>query len=200
MHCEVIVFLHDLFSADILTPLQEFLAESGRKVREIKGDGNCFFRSLSFILFGNEEEHVNVRTLLVRFENLNSEIFKSLMTEVNEISFEEHIKHIMRPGTWATHVEVKAAATYFQVPVYFCQDPPQHDAYCWHVFMPVRQSKSLRYPTLEESVYDGISVPTHFEIKYIQNVHYSCIVCVDDSLPTVSPVLTGKTYYDVIDE
>lgn len=105
-----------------LDPLQRFLAGCGRKIKEINGDGNCFFRTLSHILLNTEEEHLSIRDLLVRFENLNSDVFEKMMTEVHKPTFREHINHIMRLGKWATHVEVLAAATYFQLPVYFCED------------------------------------------------------------------------------
>ena len=52
---------------------------------------------------------------------------KMLMPAVNEPTFPGHIRKLITPCTWATHVEVMAAATYFQVPVYeCCLDPSQN--------------------------------------------------------------------------
>ena len=45
---------------------------------------------------------------------------KMLMPAVNELTFSGHIRKLITPCAWATHVEVMAAATYFQVPVYEC--------------------------------------------------------------------------------
>ena len=39
-------------------------------VRSIRGDGNCFFRSLSYIITGCEEQHKSVRRAIVRHEVL----------------------------------------------------------------------------------------------------------------------------------
>ena len=54
-------------------------------------------------------------------------------------------------NTWATHIEVLAIAAYFQVPVYFCTDPPQPNTggtYCWECFNPIALRELLRYPIL----------------------------------------------------
>ena len=52
---------------------------------------------------------------------------------MNQLPLREHIVNMLRLGTWATDLEVIAAATYFQILIYFCEDPPPAncDAYCW---------------------------------------------------------------------
>lgn len=45
------------------THVQEFLLQSGRIIRSIIADGNCFFRTVSCHLLGDECEHNAVRTL-----------------------------------------------------------------------------------------------------------------------------------------
>ena len=35
-------------------------------IRSIRGDGNCFFRSLSYIITGSEEQHESVHLAIVR--------------------------------------------------------------------------------------------------------------------------------------
>ena len=184
-----------LTSSQGLPSLQSFLSQSGRRIQEIKGDGNCFFRSLSYTLFGTEEHHIIVRSILVRFENKNSEVFEQRMTEVNKPSYHEHMLSMLRPDTWATHLEVMAAATYFQRSIYFCEDPPQGDNYCWQVFRPLGPAESFRFPLVSEDA-DNYSVPTHFEMVYYKNLHYCCIVQESDgSLSTTPPVLSGKNVF-----
>ncbi len=55
-----------------------------------------------------------VRSLLVRFENLNASIFSPLLTTINAPDMNSHIKKLHQPGIWGTHVELLAAATYFR--------------------------------------------------------------------------------------
>ena len=63
---------------------------------------------------------MEVRSLLVRFENLNRSFFQSFLTSVNSPSMEEHISGMLWPGTWGNHIEPLAGATYYNIPVYYC--------------------------------------------------------------------------------
>lgn len=49
---------------------QKQLLQFGLKIKIVKGDGNCLFRSFSDQLDGNENNHVKYRTLIVFFEQL----------------------------------------------------------------------------------------------------------------------------------
>lgn len=124
---ETTIFLQVSPAQESTTSLDGFLAQTGREVQKMVGDGNCFFRCLSMQLFQSQDQHYAIRSVLSRFENLNRGTFeKTLMPAVNEPTFPGHIRKLITPCTWATHVEVMAAATYFQVPVYeCCLDPSQ---------------------------------------------------------------------------
>ena len=41
--------------------ITNLLLQQKRKIRPISGDGNCFFRSLSFFLFNTEDNHLQVQ-------------------------------------------------------------------------------------------------------------------------------------------
>ena len=69
----------------------------------MKPDGHCFFRALSYQLFGTEDQHIIVRTTLYRTVALNKTIFEP--HHMNETSIEDHLK-AMASNTWATQVEV----------------------------------------------------------------------------------------------
>ena len=43
-------------------------------------------------------------------ENLNKEVFKSKLTEVNAATFREHNSQDLRPWMWDTHVEIMACS------------------------------------------------------------------------------------------
>ena len=65
------------------TDVNRFLAGQGRKIKSSQPDGNCLFRCFSYQLLGKEDEHIAVRSLLVRFENLNQETFAPYLMSVN---------------------------------------------------------------------------------------------------------------------
>ena len=109
----------------------------------MKADGNCFYRSISYELFGTQEEDYIIRSVITRMENLNKNVFSSfLIPGVNKNTIEEHIHHVSTEGTWATQVEVIATATAFEVPVYFCKqsssDSSDGDKYVWNIIKPLK--------------------------------------------------------------
>ena len=157
--------------------IQDFLKLSGRKIQPIKADGNCLFRSISFHLLGNESGHFDVRSMLVRFENLNTRIFQNRLVQgINAPTFKQHIKKMLSPSTWGTHIEVMAASTMFQIPIYYATKNNK-DGYKWQVIHPMEKSHSLRYPFItSEEPYTSMKTPSHMELLYHENCHYDCIV------------------------
>ena len=67
----------------------KFLATQDRQRKLITGDGNCFFRALSYILYGTEDEHKKLRVILADFILENKEIFRVW-------SFEADLKDMCR--------------------------------------------------------------------------------------------------------
>ena len=60
----------------------------------------AFYRSISYELFGTQEEDYTIRSLLTRRENLNKSVFSSfLIPGVNKNMIEEHICHVSAEGT-----------------------------------------------------------------------------------------------------
>ena len=128
---------------------QEFLAQSGRRISSIKGDGNCLFRALAFHILGDEELYYPVRSFLVRFESKNSDLFATRLIPgrgLNKPTIREHINHLMRPGTWGTHVELQAIATYYQVPIYICIHNRKNKGYHWEITKPICGHSEVHFP------------------------------------------------------
>ena len=176
----------------IVPDVQQFLLRSGRCIRSIAKDGNCFFRTASCHLLGTEREHLAVRTLLLRFENLNQTLFeKRLIPTFNKPSFRDHIRHLSRPSIWCTQVELMALATFYQVPLYYCACSTDGTSYHWEVIKPIATRDSLRYPEIvEEDPLHGIQPQNHFEFLYWECLHFDLIICQETSLP-------GSSYPDI---
>lgn len=172
------IFLQVSSTQESTTSVHGFLAQTGRQVQKVVGDGNCFFRCLSMQLFQSQDQHYAIRSVLARFENLSRGTFeKILMPAVNEPTFSGHIRKLITSCAWATHVEVMAAATYFQVPVYECCLDPSKTKYRWECIAPQSPPSHFRYPEVTEDMFTReVVVPNHFELVYIHNQHYDCIV------------------------
>ena len=97
--------------------LAEFLSKSGRKVRHTLPDGNCLFRSLSVNLHNHEDEHLAIRKILVRFEELNKEQFSNSLTASDATNINDHICSVAKPFVWGTQVELLVASSLFQASI-----------------------------------------------------------------------------------
>ena len=150
----------------------KYLLEQGRKAYRIKGDGNCMYRAISYSMTDDEENYPSIRLLLQRFENLNKEIFREVLTSINKPTIEEHITHMGMPNTWGTQVDLFATATYYQVPVYTYVAEDTHLR--WEVFKPLSNADNVHYPITMDG--KSFTPHSHFELLYYPNSHYDSIV------------------------
>ena len=102
-----------------------FLKSYDRKIYPILGDGNCLFRALSQLLFEKEDYHQQIRKVLIEILILNSEVFSKYCTDS---SLDEHVAHMKYETIWGTDIEIRAAASYLQLPIFVCTVFPRSDA------------------------------------------------------------------------
>ena len=119
-------------------------------------------------------KHDKIHTLLLRFECLNRIIFESQFipddnqqqtnSSSKQKSFEEHLRHQLRSGTWGTKLELMAAATMFQVSVYCCYTSLCRRKYHWEAINPIASTGgNLRTPVIkvkEDSAFYMQNSPT----------------------------------------
>ena len=179
-------------SKECPSTINDYLAAQRRQVIKIKQDGNCFYSVLSFQLFGTQDEDKAVRNVVYRMVLMNKSTFKPFFIPTSKVqTFEELCEHNWKPGIWATQVEVVAAATVFEIPIYFISSSTT--GHKWNVIHP--QTNSLmRYPSFPDI--DGATLlnPSHFELLYYENFHYDAVVAADNGrVSTSNPILTGST-------
>ena len=120
-------------------------------------------------------------------ENLNKEMFSRFLFPGTTI--DEHIQTISTPHSRATYVEVVAAASMFQVPVYYLS----RTAMAWKPF----SQSTLKLPALPQPDSNLTRLqPTHFELLYHENCHYDAIV--SGTVPASPPPLSSS-HTDLID-
>ncbi|XP_076049553.1 uncharacterized protein LOC143030283 [Oratosquilla oratoria] len=110
-------------------------------VKVIKGDGNCFFRSMAFAITGEEDQHPVVRSLICDFLSTNENIQVDSMRE---------------DKVWGTTTEIIAAANMFQVNV--CVWAKFGSIHTWHIHSP-KGSKIIK-----DSVYLENNAGNHFNV------------------------------------
>ena len=153
-------------------------------MQRVYGDGCCLFRCLSYQLFGSEDHHLSVRFLLQRFENLNKSLFDKYLTSVNKPTIDAHVHHIGQLATWGTHIELMAAATYFQPSVYYSSRNEDTNEFRWRCIKPLKALSNVRLPLIVDDPLADITVPHHFELVYTTGLHYDCAVL--ESTNTIS--------------
>ena len=83
------------------------------EVKPIGGDGNCFFRTISYLLLGVEDKHDIIRASIVEYI-MDPEILVELRSYIPQefITGEEYVKTKQKhlSTTWATEVELFACA------------------------------------------------------------------------------------------
>ena len=90
----------------------------------IKGDGNCFFRSLSQVLTGSQDVHEEVRLLVTSFMEHNATIPEFAGMLVSNESMEQYLKRtkMQSLNTWATEMEIMSAVAMLNTTIY-CFSP-----------------------------------------------------------------------------
>ena len=106
----------------------------------IRGDGNCLFRALAFVVYKTEDVHSKMRQLLVDFVTNNKHSFQPFIKG----SLEEHVRQMRYMRRWGTAIEVLAAASLMQIPIY-TYSPNAEGRYKWIYYTPLKES-TLQFP------------------------------------------------------
>ena len=107
--------------------------------------------------------------------------------------------HVSSPRTWATQVEVVAAATVFEVPLYCCTQD-QSNVYMWHVVKPFFTDREcpLKHPAFPQpSDSTTLLRPAHFELFYYDNCHYDVIVSTTTGKVSTTPPALSTDLLDL---
>ena len=89
-----------------------------QKTIRIRGDGNCFFRTVSHIVSGDQEGHTSVRIAIVRYLRQNPQVFLSVLPDSQTMDQYLLQSKMETPRSWATEVEIFATATLLNTPIW----------------------------------------------------------------------------------
>ncbi|XP_055088447.1 uncharacterized protein LOC129457419, partial [Periophthalmus magnuspinnatus] len=86
---------------------------------KIVADGNCFFRAVSQAISGTQKYHRKIRLAIVKQLEKNPSKYNTLLRDGHS-SVDQYISvsNMRKVGTWATEVEIQAAADYLGVDVF----------------------------------------------------------------------------------
>ena len=146
------------------------------------GDGNCLFRSFSYIIFGTQSKHVQVQMMLVDLMAQNASYFHCYC---HPSSVEEHTKRMRNNFTWGTHAEIFAMALYSQKPVFTAMENGLHDKYYWAQYKCNKKANTeLVLPSSKIALPANLS---HFEICHVNGNHYDVVLTAEQSISCTPP-------------
>lgn len=124
--------INDTCSYSVYQYLKGFLNSTGRQIDQMKGDGNCFFRALSKVIYGNQSFYNEIRQAVVDVLEEYPKKFEAF----TDGPMSEHIKSMRQDKTWATQTEIYAAATLLNRDIYILSPDQNGENYRWLLFKP----------------------------------------------------------------
>lgn len=103
----------------------------------IRADGNCFFRALSVLITGVEENHMTIREAITKHVSEHSDIYRTFLQSRGGMA--NYVRSMRRPREWATDTEIFAAATFLKTIIEVCTQNRVKDGweYHWQTFAPL---------------------------------------------------------------
>lgn len=98
----------DIFE-EMKNKLELYLNQHKLQIKDVPGDGNCFFWALSDQFFGKSFYGSDLRVATVTFMKNNRTYYEKFLSE----DFDPYIKRMYQHKTYATELEVNAACQYF---------------------------------------------------------------------------------------
>lgn len=86
----------------------ENLADLGLFIRDVLGDGNCFFRAVSIQLYGTDRYHAFLRYIVCQYMAGNEEELAPFLSDIDTGSegFQAYVNNMYTDGTWAGNLEI----------------------------------------------------------------------------------------------
>lgn len=156
--------INETNSYEVYDYLKVLLASTGRQIDCIRGDGNCFFRALSKIIYGNQSFYNEVRQAVVDMIEKNPKKFEAFTDK----PVDAHIKDMREDKTWATQTEIYAAATLLNKDIYMLSPVQFGETYKWLLFSPRFKYKS-----------DLLNCPCYITLCHTHGNHYDRIAPLD---------------------
>ena len=133
-----------------------------RTVKSILGDGNCLFRSFSYIITGSEEQYRRVREVILNHmvDIGHFMLFHHLDLRYTSIDEYIHDTEMDRNFTWGTDIEILTMAHLLNTRV-FVYNTVHED---WGVYSPHNVDRSLNEPDITHMSMFIRNRVDHFEV------------------------------------
>ncbi|XP_071963825.1 uncharacterized protein [Antedon mediterranea] len=152
------------------------------QITNITGDGNCFYRAISYIISGTEDNHFLLRRAITNHLLETGDLFINTFSHEYR-SVKEYVlkKRVMDNGTWASNTEISAMANLLNTDIYSFND----QLLTWQLFSAKNPGRI-----------DDVTTDNGIYILYTMNVHFNVVESVNVSQNNVQET-TGKVDMNV---
>ncbi|KAK6168715.1 hypothetical protein SNE40_019901 [Patella caerulea] len=137
------------------------------EIKSIIGDGNCFFRSISYALTGTENHHRKIRLAVVKHLKTHAALFKQYLrsgyTSVLDYINRSRMNYVK---SWASEIEIFAAADLLETDVYTYSN-----------------NNWLKFSRLQHKGDNSINGAIY--INHLNGIHYEVVMDVTRDFPLV---------------
>ncbi len=84
------------------------LKRYGLAVRDVRRDGNCFFRAVSDQMYGTEDHHAYLRDLCCDYMEKHEEELAPFLDDSED--YAAYVDHMREDGVWAGNIEIHATS------------------------------------------------------------------------------------------
>lgn len=104
--------------------------------KSVVGDGNCWYRAVSYLVFGDESRYADIRVQVSRFMEVNA-------AKLNERNGENYVENsqVAIDQVWATDAEISATSTMLRTKIYLHAE--NGGKWRWLKFDPLPNMKPL---------------------------------------------------------
>ena len=156
-----------------LEEFKNFIENLGLRIKEVEGDGNCFFRSISDQLVGSENNHREYRDLACNYIENNKEFLKFFMEDDKPI--DEYLEEMKKDSTWGGNIEIYSLSMclninfyifIFNMPMYIVKN---HESPNRNIFLSYHNGEHYNSIRLKDDFVEN-EVPPQISLEFITNI------------------------------
>lgn len=157
------------------------LVQNSFATHNIFGDGSCYFRCISYVLFGTEDHHIAIRRTIVEYMKLHKDRVMQYMNNprtprdrflTQSELFDRHIEYMSNPGSdpkhWGTQMEIIATASLLRTDIHVYHISGGHrtknPTWSWHKYKSVTLLGETSEVARDCSIYLHNTRSNHYDV------------------------------------
>ena len=138
----------------VISKFNKVMLENGLQRTRQEGDGNCFFRCVSFLLYGTARHHSVIRQSICEVIDLRQTHYQPFL---RHMAITDHLLSMRQNGTYADEIEIRAACDLYELPLEIWYMHPEQGAVLHRGTSQIpRNRPAMRLAYLNGNHYDSL--------------------------------------------